>query len=328
MAKERSEKALPDRRRQHDPERVRRAVENLERLLREHDWRWTRQSREFLARLKPSETGADVSQAQMELEGEREGVDKAALEEAQELICEAWEQTGKRRVALARAALEICRDCADAYVILGEEAESWEEACNYFRRGVEAAERALGLEAFVKHAGHFWNLFEARPYMRAKLSLADCLFHSGQYEEAVQHFEELLHLNPNDNQGVRYWYALCLFAMNDNEALGRLLDRYAWDVTAPWTYTRALWAYRVRGPGRARTALQRALESNPYVPDYLLGRKEIPRDLPDYVGIGSDEEAAAVAEAIGEAWEETPGALNWLRESLPKRPDHTSREKS
>ena len=307
-------------RRRYDPERISRSVENLDRLIREHDWHWSRESREFLEQLTCQ--GASVIEPVRRSESDD-------MEQAQELVYQAWGATGQQRCALARAAIEICRDCADAYTLLGDTTEDIAQACNYYRQGVEAGERVLGLDAFVRYRGSFWQVDETRPYMRAKLSLADCLCGQGRYAEAARHFEELLHLNPNDDQGVRYWYSLCLFAMDDDEALQHLLDRFSWDMTAPWTYARALFLYRTRGPERARNALRQALASNRHVPDFLLEIEEIPAELPDagdlIVGIGSKEEAAAVAEALYEAWDETPGALAWLRE-MQREPGNQAAE--
>jgi tetratricopeptide (TPR) repeat protein len=307
------------RRRRHDAERVRRSVENLERLLREHDWHWSRESHEFLERL-----GCQGASAELDPRAESDD-----LEQAQELVYQAWGATAQQRRALAQAAIEICRDCADAYTLLGDTTDDIDRACSYYRQGVEAGERVLGLDAFVRYRGRFWQVDETRPYMRAKLSLADCLCGQGRYEEAARHFEELLQLNPNDDQGVRYWYSLCLFAMEDDEALQHLLDRFSWDMTAPWTYARALFLYRTRGPERARGALRQALASNRHVPDFLLAIEDLPTELPDagdqIVGIGSKEEAAAVAEALYEAWDDTPGALAWLRE-MQREPGNQTAE--
>jgi len=300
--------------RRHDPERVRNSVESLGRLLRDHDWRWSRQSQELLRRLQRGAEQPSASVGQVAQRPSRE-----ALDEAQELIYQAWEKTGKKREALARAALEVCRDCADAYLLLGDAAPSQEEACRLYRRGVEAGERVLGLDAFVRYAGRFWQVLETRPYMRAKLNLGDCLHRQGEFEEAARHFADLIQLDPNDNQGVRYWYSLCLLAMGDDAGLERLLERFSWDLTAPWTYTGALQTYRTKGPARAAGALRRALDSNPFVPDFLLGLKPIPEEIPDVMTIGGEAEAAAVADALVEAWEDTPGALAWLREAAHER---------
>ena len=127
-----------------------------------------------------------------------------ALLDAQGLMYEAFDVEGAHRVALARQALAISPDCADAYLLLAEEtASSIEEACELLEQGVAAGERALGPEPFEEDVGYFWGLIETRPYMRARAALAETLWALGRREEAVEHQRELLRLNPNDNQGVR-----------------------------------------------------------------------------------------------------------------------------
>jgi hypothetical protein len=65
-------------------------------------------------------------------------------------------------------ALGISPLCADAYVLLAEEAQSIEEARDLYAKGVEAGELALGPQGFEEYAGHFWDFLETRPYMRAR----------------------------------------------------------------------------------------------------------------------------------------------------------------
>src|SRR3546814_18544965 len=78
-----------------------------------------------------------------------------AVDDAQEMMYDAWEASGAERVALARAALDISPLCADAYVLLAEEeAGSQQDALALYRQGVEAGERALGDE-FEGLSGHF-----------------------------------------------------------------------------------------------------------------------------------------------------------------------------
>ncbi|HXY17585.1 MAG TPA: tetratricopeptide repeat protein [Gaiellaceae bacterium] len=72
---------------------------------------------------------------------------------------------------------------------------------------VAAGERALGPRIFAEGAGYFWGLVETRPYMRARAALAALLWKLGRREEALEHARELLRLNPNDNQGIRYQQA-------------------------------------------------------------------------------------------------------------------------
>src|SRR3990170_1306369 len=73
-----------------------------------------------------------------------------AVGRAQALMYDAWETSSPgRRVALALKALEISPDCADAFVLLAEEAaETLGEAIALYRKGVEAGERAIGEKDF------------------------------------------------------------------------------------------------------------------------------------------------------------------------------------
>ena len=245
-------------------------------------------------------------------------VKTTALQKAQELIYEAFDASGKCRVDLARRALEVCRDCADAYVLLAEEANtSIEKAKELYEQGVKAGERALGPEMFKNDAGYFWGILETRPYMRARAGLAQCLWTLGRREEALEHYRDMLRLNPNDNQGIRYILANCLLDAGQEQELEKLLEQYGDDIAATWPYTRALLLYRQEGPSsRAKKALSEAKTCNRFVPLYLLGKKQLPRHLPEYVGIGDENEAIAyVADAL-EIWQKTPGALNWLSMNL------------
>lgn len=240
------------------------------------------------------------------------------IDQAQELMYQAWEAPSREgRVALARQALEISADCADAYVVLAdEEAADVVEAIDLLRKGVAAGERALGKRAFKNDVGDFWGLLETRPYMRARAELARCLQEAGQREEALAHYRDLLRLNPDDNQGVRYVLATYLLDLGHDDELTELLGAYEGDWSAVWAYTAALVEFRQHGAGDAGPLLAAAKKINPFVPAYLLGRKKVPKRLPDYMAMGQDSEAAAYASGGVAAWKKTPGAIDWLRSSM------------
>ena len=248
------------------------------------------------------------------LSGAYDEIDEVALYEAQDIIYRAWETAGRRqRVILAREALEISPDCADAYVLLAEEsAASLDEATALYRKGLEAGQRVLGKSAFTEDVGYFWVILEARPYMRAREGLAQCLWDKGQRDEAILHYEEMLRLNPDDNQGVRYVFMSCLLELDRYDELWDLLNDYTDDDTY-WLYTKALMSFRREGNCDVSVAaLAEAGEANPHVPSYLLGTKKIPKQLPEYVGIGNESEALVYAAANIKKWKKTPGALDWL----------------
>jgi len=246
-----------------------------------------------------------------------EGHEPNNLTAAQDLIHEAFESKGRKRVDLAQRALAISADCADAYGILAEEtARTLEAKRDLYAAGVAAGERALGKELFERDAGSFWGLIETRPYMRVRAGLANCQWLLGERDEAVAHYRDLLRLNPADNQGIRYTLARCLLTLGrDVEAETLLGDPdYEDDVSAGWVYARALLAFRQKGAGTpANEMLAEAQEMNPHVPPYLTGAKGLPTRIPELIGFGDESEAAACAAEQVEAWESTPGALEWLR---------------
>jgi tetratricopeptide (TPR) repeat protein len=239
------------------------------------------------------------------------------LGKAQAIIYDAWEaDTRRQRVRLARKALKISPDCADAYVLLAEEsAETVEEAKELYEAGVEAGERAIGREGFKEYEGHFWGVLETRPYMRARQGLAICLWQMGQRDEAIAHYEEMLRLNPGDNQGVRYALLSCLLEAGREKDAEQLLKRYKDDAAAIWLYNSALLAFRKGGASRrANKQLREAIEFNPHVPDYLLGRRRVPQEAPPYIQLGGDTEAVDYVIEASHLWLQQPGAIEWLRE--------------
>src|SRR5207245_4932756 len=161
------------------------------------------------------------------------------LEKAQDLCYKAFDCRGRRRAALARQALALSPDCADAYVILAEQSGDPAEAIRLYGEAVAAGERALGPDRFASDEP-FWSDVLTRPFMRALEGLADACVRQGRTEEAIGHYQRLLRLNPNDNQGVRDPLAGLLLKTGDHAALEALLDKYDSKYEVTLLYARAL----------------------------------------------------------------------------------------
>ncbi len=255
-------------------------------------------------------------QLTQELGGEA-GTGDPKLDEAQDLMYQAWEETNPaKRIALAHDALVLSPNCADAYVLLAEEeADTVSRALEYYQKGIEAGERALGPKYFKKNAGDFWALLETRPYMRAREGLANMLWRLNRKDEALGHYREMLRLNPSDNQGIRYILVDLLLQMEKYDEVEPLLKKYREDWSAVWLYTRAMLAFRKSGNGaRAKKALAEAFEENPFVAAYLTGQKRVPNVLPEYMGMGDENEAMHYASEHLNYWRRVPGAVEWLAE--------------
>lgn len=234
------------------------------------------------------------------------------IEKAQELCFQAFDTHGRRRVHLAREALQVCPDCADAHVILAERGQGLMDRLAHYERAVAAGERALGPDLMQELTGHFWHANETRPYMRARFGLATTLADLGRLDEAIGHFQELLRLNPEDNQGARFFLLPMLLAAGRDADAAPLFEDYDDDST-PWRYGKAIFAFRVNGRGAlAERELKAALRCNEYVPEVLRGERDY------YAGShcepGSEEEAALCVEELQSAFATTPGIIDWIDE--------------
>ena len=240
---------------------------------------------------------------------------RTLLEKAQDMMYAAWDEPSKKkRIILARRALEISGDCADAYVLLAEEAAgSISEAKDFFDLGVQAGTRALGPQYFQENRGHFWGILETRPYMRARAGLAECLWILGRREEAIAHFQDMIRLNPNDNQGLRFSLLNHLIEEGRDRDAKELIDCYPNDPTAAWLYSKALLKFKREGSNtKTENRLKKAIDANPFVPLFLLGMRKMPHRLPDMIGMGDENEAVEYVAGSISIWMKTPGALEWL----------------
>ena len=250
------------------------------------------------------------------------------LGKAQAIMYRAFDEPNeKKRILLAKDALAICPDCADAYNLLAEHASSRKEARRLYEQGVAAGERALGQDAFQHHVGHFWGVLETRPYMRAKLGLAHGVWSAGRREEAVQHLQEMLRLNPGDNQGVRYTLAGFLLFLDRDEDLARLLQQHD-EPSATWAYTKALLAFRRHGDNSdTQQLLTKAKKTNKHVPLYLTGEKYPPGGRAGCYSPGDENEALNYLGSFLAAWKSTSGAVDWLRASNAKKKEPAAQAK-
>ncbi len=238
-----------------------------------------------------------------------------ALGQAQNLIYQAWETSShSRRMALARRALKVCPHCADAYVLLAvEAAATLDEQRKLYELGVRAGELALGSQGFEEYAGHFWGFLETRPYMRARAGLAQTLWAQGRHKQAADHYWNMLELNPNDNQGLRYVLAGWLLFLKDESRLEHLFQQYGDEASPFMLYTQALAAFQTNGDTeKARTFAEEAWNTNAHIPGALARTKTVKASNMDYYTPGGENEAAFYLDEYAFVWRQTPGAIDWL----------------
>lgn len=240
---------------------------------------------------------------------------KTKLEEAQELIFDAWESPNpKEKIKLAKKAISLSEDCTDAYNILAENAKYYDQSKIFYEKGVESGKRVLGETFFKENKGHFWGLNSTRPYMRSKQGLAESLWHIGKKKEAVKHYQEMIELNNHDNQGIRYFLINYLIKTKQLDEAYNLLELFNEDCSANWLYSKALLSFIKLGDSKeSQKLLKEAIKFNPFIPNYLIGNKKMPKHRPGYYGFGDDSEAIIYCSEAFSVWESNPTALLWLK---------------
>jgi tetratricopeptide (TPR) repeat protein len=242
---------------------------------------------------------------------------KNKKEQSAELLDDAYETPAPAKARkLARRAVELDPDNADAYIFLADLESDPAKALSYYEQAMAAGRRRIGEEDFQEMKGHFWGIHETRPFMRAKAGYAGCLYLLGRHDESITQYEEMIELNPGDNQGVRYFFASLLVQLGKWEAYEALARQYQDEGSAMWLYTYAISVFKREGASaRAEQALKRAFQANQHVVGFLLGGKPLPDMLPDHYGWGDENEAVLYLDQAGLLWIETTGALEWVRDA-------------
>ena len=194
--------------------------------------------------------------------------------QAQELAYDAMEAAERgdveRAVELAQQACDLHPHCVDALLLLSQAgSENRRELIENLRRTVEVAAEGLG-DDFEEMPGRFWGFHETRPYMRARAMLAQMLAEAGKHDEAIEHYEEMLNLNPGDNQGLRY-ELMGLYLLKGNlDGVRWLFEQYEDEGSAVFAWGRVLERYLDDDEPGALAALERARKGNEHVEAYLL----------------------------------------------------------
>jgi tetratricopeptide (TPR) repeat protein len=245
---------------------------------------------------------------------------KTPAETAQELVYEAYEKPERKdRILLAYKALYIHSDCAGAYNLLAEEdAGSDKEALDFYMKAEAAGRRGLGDRMINDNFGNLWAIIEARPYMRAMEGVALGLWRTGKRSEAIKKCREMLDLNNNDNQGIRYHLVTFLTEEHKFSEVDAFMKSglFKDDYDIEWFYTRPLVSFAVSGDTVvARKGVEEALRRNPHVLKFMTGSAKLPESLPEKFTPKSEEEAAIyVANNLG-MWFMIPEAVEWFSDT-------------
>jgi tetratricopeptide (TPR) repeat protein len=166
-----------------------------------------------------------------------------------------------------------------------------------------------------------WLILENRPFLRAYHGLGLEYLARGKTEKALEMFENILAMNPGDNQGVRALVVDCSFQLNRPKDVLVICNRYPDDGMEQLMYGRALALYQLGRRDEAAEALDDAIEFLPLVAKELTKKRhQRPKDLRrNYITYGGADQAYTYWMEQGQHWKNTPGAIEFVMECLQRQ---------
>lgn len=245
--------------------------------------------------------------------------------------CESYEEGNLDKAERAfRAVLAQMPDHLDALhhlALVLSKRDSGDQALDLWEQAVRIGHKAFP-QGFEPGRDRLeWGWLENRPFLRCLHGLALAKYEDEKVEEALGLFQELLSLNPNDNQGVRAMIVQALFELSRFEGALKITDQYVDDVMPETLYGRALALFKLGRKREATAKLKNAVRYLPLVGKELLKTKhQLPRTAsPDVVTLGGTDQAYYYWEHSGHFWEEDYKALEWLRAVMRSPKGHRSK---
>lgn len=200
--------------------------------------------------------------------GNKEEAEKLLNNAAMQVVYEGWDflnesdnNTAKKK---AQKALVIYPRCVDAKNILASihmDRFEFVEAERIYKEAIADAVSQQGEKIKIEGIP-YWGEIDTRPYMRARHGLGLCSINLGKFQDALNEFKILLHLNPNDNQGIRFLLADVYFYLGDKKKAEQCYKEYGGHEGA---YNYALLVFSIGEKSKAINILKESIKAVPFV---------------------------------------------------------------
>jgi len=166
-----------------------------------------------------------------------------------------------------------------------------------------------------------WLDLDNRPFLRVYHFCALKYSQLGETEKAVCIFNNILDMNPNDNQGARCLAVNCYLTLKRPVDVLRIVETYPEDMLAETLYGKVLALFQLDRIKEAHKALKEAEAALPLVAAEIAKKQHRkPKNLETkYITHGGKDEAYIYWMEGAKHWKETPGAIEFVREYLSKR---------
>ncbi len=204
------------------------------------------------------------------------------LDEAYELLEKAENTKSKAQaIKYAKEAYETCPDCFDAILFQVHLEDNPLKRWKLLDEGLEFEKDRLEDEGYFEkdNVGHFYGIFETRPYIRGLYAKADYLILDGKIKQARDVCKEILRLNENDNTGARYLLmAIYAYFEEENDML-KLYKKYP-EENLEMLFPLFILYYKQGNDKKAKEYLDRINKANPHFIKFFKGTMKENTDIP------------------------------------------------
>ena len=158
--------------------------------------------------------------------------------------------------------------------------------------GLEFEKNRLTKEKYFdkENIGHFYGIFETRPYIRGLVIKAEYLLEEGKLSQAKNICREVLRLNENDNMGARYLLMAIYATLEEENDMLKLYKKYPEEDLEMIFPLFALY-YKLGNDKKAKEYLNRVDKCNPNFVKFFNGTiKESKNVSPGYYSRGDSSE--------------------------------------
>jgi len=159
-----------------------------------------------------------------------------------------------------------------------------------------------------------WAILENRPYLRLLLERAMLSETIIGEQESIPLYEEILKLNPNDNQGVRGMLATLYLRTGRPTKVIELASRYPNDSQSELAMGEILALLMLNNSEKATDIIKKNLSYLKHlIKELFLKSHKLPKDYrPGYITCGGKDEAYFYWMAQGDLWYNLPHAMEFL----------------
>lgn len=215
------------------------------------------------------------------------------LDDAYELLEKAENTKNKKEaIKLAKKAYEKSSECFDAILFQCDLEEDGIKRMKLLDKGLEFEKNRLMKEKYFdkENIGHFYGIFETRPYIRGLVAKTEYLLEDGKLRQAGNICKEILRLNQNDNMGSRYLLMAIYAALEEEKEMLNLYKKFPEENLEMLFPLFALY-YKSGNDKKAKEYLKRIDKCNSNFVKYFDGTiKKSEKEIPGYYSRGDSSE--------------------------------------